>query len=647
MEKLIDYLHQAIKIGKEDGLAALFKIIFYRLRFIVGKKIFFNKIIGHENNYVYKKCRLVIFSGVPFDDIGGGQRSSQLTRCALKLGWSVLYIYIYPRFDIEKRIPLQSKVRVEGLYHKHIDEIDISDYFHYVDQSSTVVFELPHPALVNFLIASKTRGIFTVFELIDNWETSLGEEWFNQEVFNSFVNECDTVIGTAKNLVDKLTGMGRTDAIYLPNAANEYIFDYYKTYKKPKDLPQGKIIIYFGSMYGEWFDWEILQETILKNPDAHICLIGSAPLNRKKQIASLSSNVHFLGVKPIHHLPAYLKFSDVCILPFRPGQITDAVSPIKVFEYLFMHKPVITSKLKEIENYPNVVTTNNPDEFASICAISTNKDFMRSDIIDEFIFKNSWFSRLQTITRTRGKQEVSVIILIHNNRDVIKRCLASLYFNCSTYIREVVVVDNLSSDDGGEFVKQHFPGVSVVKNSVNGCASGRNLGVQNSTGEILAFFDSDQWFTSGFCFEEALTILREHGEVGAVSWAAGWLDIKKELLMGPIVDYFPNRGITEDVRRRKGFRTDIDYLGSGGLFVPRSVFNAIGGFDTHYDPTTFEDTDISFAIKKLGFKLAYRDLTGIRHQAHTTTKASSRSPEYLEIFQRNSIYFRNKWKLEI
>ena len=94
----------------------------------------------------------------------------------------------------------------------------------------------------------------------------------------------------------------------------------------------------------------------------------------------------------------------------------------------------------------------------------------------------------------------------------------------------------------------------------------------------------------------------------------------------------------------RGYRTDVAYLGSGGLFIPRTVFEATGGFDPTYDPTSFEDTDLSFAIKKLGFKIAYRDLSCIRHDAHRTTIATDNSPEYLELFTRNSKYFQEKWK---
>ena len=53
------------------------------------------------------------------------------------------------------------------------------------------------------------------------------------------------------------------DYLYLPNAVNTEIFEPSKTYECPKDLAiaknGGKTLIYFGSLWGEWFDWEKIE----------------------------------------------------------------------------------------------------------------------------------------------------------------------------------------------------------------------------------------------------------------------------------------------------------------------------------------------------------------------------------------------------
>ena len=586
---------------------------------------------------------LVVITGVPFDDVGGGQRGAQLARCALKTGRKVIYIYIYPKYDFATSQHVESDLDVPGLTHLSIDRIDPISLLGCISERATILLELPHPKILPFLDACNVRGLRCVFELIDDWETSLGGDWFSMDIYRQFVEKAPVVVGTAKLLVRRLVDLGRKDALYLPNASNEYIFDKYKSYERPADLPKRgkKTALYFGSLYGEWFAWDWVITTANANPHLDVVLIGDSPGKE-----GLPKNIHFLGSKKIDELPGYLQHSDMALLPFVPGKISDAVSPIKVFEYLFIGKPVISTRLPEIGDYPGVHIADTPEEFARLCNRSYHSEELTHEI-DRFVSKNSWFSRLDQLagdeTSKQFASSVSAIILIHNNRNIIGRCLESLQAHGKYLLREIIVVDNASTDGGADFVIENFPDVRVVVNSVNGCASGRNLGARLATGRYLAFFDSDQWFTSSSFLVEALQILSRDANVGVVGWAAGWFDSTRADLGGMIADYCQNRAMNQEALLN-GYRADIGYLGTGGFFVPRSVFNATGGFDTFYDPTCFEDTDMSFQIKRLGLKVCYRDLTGIRHQPHQTTNANSQTWSYTKLFLRNGEYFKKKWK---
>jgi GT2 family glycosyltransferase len=449
-----------------------------------------------------------------------------------------------------------------------------------------------------------------------------------------FIARCTVTVGTAQALVEKLTEAGAAHPQYLPNAADERIFDCYKSYERPTDYPRGfpRTLLYFGSLYGEWFAWDYLRAAAEQNRTTGFVLIGDNPGK-----VPMPSNVIFLGGKSNAELPAYLAAADAAMIPFAPCKITDAVSPIKVFEYLFLKKPVIATRMIELDGYPNVRQAESPAEFARLCGAVPKFDERAAD---EFISRNSWQSRLdQMIARDTLKRRFSFIILTHNNHRVLERCLRTLIENTRGIDSEIIVVDNCSTDGGDLMVEREFPQVRLLRNQRNGCSSGRNLGVAAATGDCLTFIDSDQWFTSAAWLYEADYILRHHPIVGAVGWAAGWLDVSRSPLGGDIVDYLPNRGVNV-----QGFRTDVAYLGTGGMFVPRRVWEQLDGFDEFYDPTCFEDTDLSFQIRRTGLLLAYRDLTGIRHQPHQTTQASGGSARYRELFARNSYYFKNKWQ---
>lgn len=579
---------------------------------------------------------IYIFTGVPFDDIGGGQRAAQFARVLLSRGECVTYVYAYPKW--ENGSVVESEVALPGLRHLYLKNVNADDVLKDSTSRDVAIFELPHASFVPYLERCNDTGAQTVFELIDAWDSSLGGDWYSDTILNQYILQSRLVVGTAKVLQQSLIERGRQDALYLPNAVNEDIFDCYRVFHRPVEYQEGfRSIVYFGSLYGEWFDWVSVNAAARLARDAKIYLIGDPPSGLQ-----LEENVILLGGRKIDELPAYLQHCDVAILPFKPGRISDAVSPIKIFEYLAMNTLVVANDLPEIRDYPNVLIARDPEHFAELCANGSRAYVKEST--DKFVMDNCWSARLDRIVPPlKLGNTVSAIVLMHNNVNIIGRCLQSLQKHAGDYIKEIIVVDNASVDGGPEYVEAAFPEVKLVRNTKNGCSSGRNLGVSHASGEYLAFFDSDQWITGRGGFEEALSLLESDVHLGAVGWAAGWFAAGNESFGGAIVDYLPARGTACREYLEKGYRSDIAYLGSGGLFVPRIVFDTVGGFDEFYDPTCFEDTDFTLAIKAAGFTIGYRNLQGIRHQAHQTTGASGQSDAYRTLFSRNSAYFGAKW----
>jgi GT2 family glycosyltransferase/glycosyltransferase involved in cell wall biosynthesis len=590
--------------------------------------------------------RAVIFAAVPYDDIGGGQRPAQLTRALLRRRWHVTYLYIYPSRDTTTGSILESCIDLPRLEHRSVDEITPGDLLESIHCQTPLIFEAPHQKFLPFLELASKRGLPTTFELIDDWETSLGAGWFDRSVQQQFVARCTTCVGTARLLVEKLRAMGAREPQYIPNAADESVFDAYHRHSRPADYPSDyrRTLLYFGSMYGDWFAWDYLRAAAEENREDTFVMIGAPPRTHK-----LPSNVVFLGPKQNSELPAYLAHADAALIPFLPGQITDAVSPIKVFEYLFLKKPVIATQMPELEGYPHVHRARDPAKFASLCAAvptaSSGKELTND--LDLFISRNSWNQRLDRLLSPKAPaRRFSFVIVMHNNRSIIERCLTTLSEHTQGFDVEIIVVDNASTDGSDELVERNFPHVRLLRNAKNGCSSGRNLGATATTGDYLVFLDSDQWFTSSAWLFEADHILNHHPIVGAVGWTAGWFDPCLDSLAGPTVDCCARRGHNAEVERC-GFRTDVTYLGSGGMFVPRRVWEQCAGFDPSYDPHAFEDTDFSFQVRKAGFKLAYRDLGGIRHQPHQTTRAADADERYVQQFKRNSAYFKSKWADQI
>lgn len=235
---------------------------------------------------------------------------------------------------------------------------------------------------------------------------------------------------------------------------------------------------------------------------------------------------------------------------------------------------------------------------------------------------------------------VSVVVLCHNNADIIASCVESLVACRGRVDYDVAIVDNASSDGSWEWLEERAKqgDVKALRNERNGCSSGRNLGVRVTRGEIVVFLDSDQRALHPGWLDPALDALREHAEIGAIAWNAGWFHPGTG--GGTIVDDLPERGMSGPYAGHC-FRTDVAFLATSGFAAPRSVMARTAGFDEFYDPTCFEDTDISFQIKELGYELAYCPHIAIDHRPHATTGALG---EYSALYKRNEAYFLDKWK---
>ena len=78
------------------------------------------------------------------------------------------------------------------------------------------------------------------------------------------------------------------------------------------------------------------------------------------------------------------------------------------------------------------------------------------------------------------------------------------------------------------------------------------------------------------------------------------------------------------------------------MLLRKSLFDQIGGFDECFDPTCFEDTDLSLKIRHAGFELAYCPYIGIMHLPHQTTQSGSEA--HAKLIKKNGAYFMDKWK---
>lgn len=197
---------------------------------------------------------------------------------------------------------------------------------------------------------------------------------------------------------------------------------------------------------------------------------------------------------------------------------------------------------------------------------------------------------------------VSVIIPHYNDLERLDRCLDALVRQ--TLVRdsfEIIVADNMSPQGIDDVRRVVNDRAKVIVARERGAGPARNAGVAESQGEVLAFIDSDclphaQWLEAG------LEGLQDFDFVG------GRVDVFVEGGGQPNAAEAFERAFAFDFKtyiQRKGF------TGSGNMFCPRSIFDAVGGFRS----TVSEDVEWSHRARGLGYRLGYCQNAIVGHPA--------------------------------
>ena len=588
-----------------------------------------------KNIKIKTNKKVYIFTNIPYFDVGGGQRAAQLAKTFNNMGYLVEYYYAFNSSETTKHTMLLPVTQ-----HKKISKIKKDEFTRNITGKEVFIFEAPMEMFLPYLEIAKEHNCKIIYENIDNWETSLGNMFFSENALKQFLEQSTILVGTSKLLEEQLKEylekykIKSKKILYLPNAVDSDLFEPRKAYEVPKDLIKGeKTLLYYGSLWGTWFDWNLLKKVADSDKNISINLIGDYA-GIPDIVKRMPDNIHFLGLKKQTDLPSYLDYSDYAILPFKTDEIGKYVSPLKLFEYIAMNKPVISTKLDDIIEYDNVNCSNDSKDWIKWINEGIKFDIEKRN---DFILNNNWYSRcselidnLENSDRCSSEfyDNISIIILNYNNKNVIENCINSIGKFNDRYKAEIIVVDNQSTDGSYELLKDKYQDkIKLYQNSKNGCSSGRNLGVSKTNKKYIMFLDSDQWILHKYWLEPYIEILTKDRDIGALGWAAGWFN--KEGYSYHVVDSFPYKYMPPIGL----YRSDIGYLGTGGMILEKELFDKVNGFDLYYDPTCYEDTDLSLKIRNAGKEIAYT--------TYQTTKSGTK--EHDSLIKSKGDYFVSKW----
>ena len=162
------------------------------------------------------------------------------------------------------------------------------------------------------------------------------------------------------------------------------------------DIPHPRLG-FFG-LIRDWVDLDLLAKVARRRPDWHIVLLGDSTIDLTPYRGL--ANMHFLGRKPYDQLPAYCQQLDVGLIPFKINDLTLAVNPIKLREYLAAGLPVVSTPLPEVKLYEHLVElAESATEFEE--AIDRSLDQNESDRQHRAaaMSEETWPAKVQEITQ--------------------------------------------------------------------------------------------------------------------------------------------------------------------------------------------------------------------------------------------------------
>lgn len=256
--------------------------------------------------------------------------------------------------------------------------------------------------------------------------------------------------------------------------------------------------------------------------------------------------------------------------------------------------------------------------------------------------------------------DLSVVIVNHNTKDLLRSCLQSLDQHAIKTGMEVWVVDNASDDGSVEMLQADFAHVHLISNRENvGFAPANNQALARAVGRYCLLLNSDTIVLPG-TLEQLVQFMDETPEAGVAGCAQIYPDgrlqvtchrrisLGRELVIalglgrlfsGLLDHHLPREG--SPLPRR------VDWVEGGALLIRATTLAAVGSLDAAYFMYV-EDADFCLRVRQTGWDVYYVPGPKIVHTRGQSTGLEQRgwrqmrvNPDLL-VMQRSSTayYFR-------
>ena len=249
---------------------------------------------------------------------------------------------------------------------------------------------------------------------------------------------------------------------------------------------------------------------------------------------------------------------------------------------------------------------------------------------------------------------LSIVIVSWNTKELLKKCLDSIYNNQADLSLEIIVVDNNSADGTAKMVEDDFPKTKLMANDKNvGFAMANNQGLIMVHGQYVLFLNPDtEILDNGL--KRAVEFMKAHPNCGALGPKLLFKDKSLQASVRRFPTFWPiflmlikaprifknlkslNHYLYKDFDYNK--LQEVDQIMGAYMMVPRDIFSKVGFFD-HRFFIWFEEVDFCLRIKRAGLKVIYNPQIEVIHHGGASFAQEGLVKKQWQFFKSALRYF--------
>ncbi len=269
------------------------------------------------------------------------------------------------------------------------------------DYSGKVVHYLitfPSRAFIDIIDPLRQQAVVIYYDIMDEWEEfhRVGQApWYEKALEENLILKADIVTAVSPVLAQKFSSL-RTDIHIIGNGFTPAVLGQQsRSIAQRRRFTENPVIGYFGHLTDAWFDWGLLFDLATDFPSASFEIIGYGQPDWVSNKVLAYRNIRLWGKVPPAQLHKHVANWSIGIIPFSHSALSEAVDPIKIYEYLYFGLPVVVTGISHLSKFPRTFYTTRESIIATIRQALA--DETPQTVVDMFLEHSTWQARFSAM----------------------------------------------------------------------------------------------------------------------------------------------------------------------------------------------------------------------------------------------------------